>query len=166
MTQRMPCPTPPEDFASRTLPITEINLSLIVLYRIHCREHGPLFYTRKTNGQQYRFDAALSEFGVLYVALSFEWAFMETVIRDRFQGGALPLLIDEADLESQSLSRLSWDQHRALRVADFKSPLVALGGDSLLLSTPDYHVTNQWSSAIFTHPAQVDGILYRSRYAA
>jgi hypothetical protein len=52
-----------------------------------------------------------------------------------------------------------------LRVADFTLPLVALGGDSLNLSTRDYNVTNKWSSAVFLQPAQVDEILYRSRYS-
>lgn len=159
------CPTPPADFASRTLPIREINLSATDLYRIHRREYGPIYYTRKSNGTQYRFDAANAEFGVLYVALSFEGAFMETVIRDRFHGTPLPLLIDEEDLTSRAVSRLGWSETRLLRVADFTKPLVAAGGDGLILSTPDYNITNKWSSAVYCHPGNVDGILYRSRYS-
>jgi hypothetical protein len=160
------CPTPPSDFHDRPLSIRELNLSVTDLYRIHRQEYGPIFYTRKSNGVQYRFDAANNEFGVLYVALAIEGAFMETVIRDRFAYGALPLLVDEKDLLSRSVSRLGWTETRTLRLADFTAPLVSLGGDSLILSTPDYMISNQWSSAVFAHPARVDGILYRSRYAA
>jgi hypothetical protein len=43
---------PPADFASRNLPAREINLSATDLYRIHHREYGPVFYTRKSNGLQ------------------------------------------------------------------------------------------------------------------
>jgi hypothetical protein len=166
MTTVQLCPTPPLDFSSRPLPIRELNLSATDLYRIHRREYGPIFYTRKSNGVQYRFDAMNDEFGVLYVALSIEGAFMETVIRDRFAHGTLPLLVNEGDLLSRSVSRLGWNETRILRLADFTGPLVVLGGDSLILSTPDYETTNIWSSAVFAHPDQVDGILYRSRYAA
>lgn len=91
---------------------------------------------------------------------------METVIRDRFAQGPLPLLIDEEELNARAVSRLGWNETRTLRVADFTSSLVALGGDSLILSSPDYSITNKWSSAVFAHGERVDGILYRSRYSA
>jgi hypothetical protein len=160
------CPTPPSDFPDRPLSIRELNLSVTDLYRIHRQEYSPIFYTRKSNGTQYRFDAVNDEFGVLYVALTIEGAFMETVIRDRFANGSLPLLVDETDLLSRAVSRLGWNETRTLRLADFTAPLISLGGDSLILSTPDYMISNQWSSAVFAHPERVDGILYRSRYAA
>lgn len=166
MTTVPQCPSPPLDFTERPLAIRELNLSVTDLFRIHRQEYGPIFYTRKTNGTQYRFDAADDEFGVLYAALTVEGAFMETVIRDRFAHGTLPLLVDEKDLLSRAVSRLGWAETRALRLADFTTPLIALGGDSLILSTPDYTISNKWSSAVFAHPDRVDGILYRSRYAA
>lgn len=166
MTTVPPCPTPPSDFTDRPLSIRELSLSVTDLYRIHRQEYSPIFYTRKSKGVQYRFDAANDEFGVLYVALTIEGAFMETVVRDRFAYGTLPLLVDEADLRSRAVSRLGWSETRALRLADFTAPLIYLGGDSLILSTPEYTISNQWSSAVYAHPEGVDGILYRSRHAA
>lgn len=165
MTSVERCPAPPSDLANRTLPIREFDLSTTDLYRIHRSEYGPIYYTRKSKGTQNRFDAADAEFGVLYVALSPEAAFIETVIRSRFVQRSLPLLVEAVELKARSVSVLSWKETRPLRVADFTQPLVALGGDALVLSSPEYDVTNQWSSAVFSHPDWVDGILYRSRFS-
>lgn len=43
----------------------------------------------------YRFDAPNDEFGVLYASASFEVCMAEAVIRDKFIGSTLPLLLDE-----------------------------------------------------------------------
>jgi len=160
------CPLPPVDFNDRTLPIFEFNLSALSLLRIHRSSFGPLFYNRKSSSSTvFRFDAPADEYGVLYASESFEACLAETVIRDRFQNSALPLLIDESELSSRSVSSLGLSVPRALRLANLNDPLFSIGASTQILSDPNYAVTNLWSKAIYGHPAMVDGIYFRSRYA-
>lgn len=161
------CPEPPSDFAQRALPILELNLSTTNLYRIHETTFGPLFFNRRsTSSTVFRFDASNDEFGVIYAAPSFAACMAETVIRERFERGSLPLVIEEAKLETRSISALGLSSPRALRLADFTQPLFSLGGNGLILSTGDYRVPNMWSSAVYAHPENVDGIYFVSRFAA
>jgi len=161
------CPLPPADLAKRSLPICELNMAAVNLYRIHRSKFGALFFNRRsTSSTVFRFDASNDEFGVLYAAQSFAACMAETVIRNRFEEGSLPLVIEETELETRSISALGLSSPRALRLADFTQPLFSLGGNGLILSTSDYRVPNMWSSAVYTHPDNVDGIYFRSRFAA
>jgi hypothetical protein len=161
------CPEPPADLPRRPLPICELNLSAVNLYRIHRTTSGPLFFNRRSaSSTVFRFDASNDEFGVLYAGLSFAACMAETVIRNRFEHGSLPLIIDQAELETRSLSTLGLTSPRALRLADFTQPLFSLGGSGQILAISDYRVPNMWSSAVYAHPENVDGIYFRSRFAA
>ena len=160
------CPQPPADFSSRSIPIYELNLSAAALYRIHRTAFGPLFFNRRsTNSTVFRFDAAYGEFGVLYASPSFSACMVETVIRDSFEKGSLPLLIDQRDLDSRSISSLGLATPRAVRLADFTQPLFKLGGNGQIMTVGDYRIPNLWSSAIHAHPDNLDGIYFRSRFA-
>lgn len=161
------CPEPPLDLSQRSLPICELNLSATALFRIHRSAFGPLFFNRRsTSPTVFRFDASNDEFGVLYAAPTFSACMAETVIRDLFESGTMPLIIDQNELESRSISSLGLSSARALRLADFTQPLFSLGGSAQIMSTGDYRVPNMWSSAVHAHPEQVDGIYFRSRFAA
>lgn len=90
------CPLPPADFSARQIPELALNLGATTLYRIHRTAHAALFFTRRSKTTEvYRFDAPNDEFGVLYASASFEVCMAEAVIRDKFIGSTLPLLLDE-----------------------------------------------------------------------
>lgn len=161
------CPKPPTDFSNREIPIVELNLSAVTLYRIHRTRFGPLFFNRRsTSATVFRFDSADDRFGVLYASPFFDACMAETVIRDSFQEGTLPLVIDQSELDSRSISSLGIATPRALRLADFTQPLLRVGGDGRIMSVEDYRIPNMWSDAVHAHPEGLDGIYFRSRFAS
>lgn len=163
-TTAAPCPAPPADLDRRPLPLLALDLPL---YRIHRTIHHPLFYSRpSTTPRPSRFDAAQDEFGVLYAAPAFDTCMAETLIRNRYEGGALPLQLDEWELQARSMSTIVHAEPRALVLADLTQPLYPLGGNAAILSVADYRMPNRWSSAIHRHPRGVDGIYFLSRYAS
>lgn len=122
------CPMPPANFSERPLPLCELNLSASALYRIHRTSYGPMFFNRRsTSSTVFRFDAPEDEYGVLYASQSFEACMAETVIRDRFEDGAWPLVVDHSELASRSVSSLGLSVPRALRLANLASPLLVWG---------------------------------------
>lgn len=142
------CPLPPADFSSRQVPEIALNLGATTLYRIHRTIHPALFFTRRSKtAEVYRFDAPNDEFGVLYASESFEVCMAEAVIRGKFIGSTLPLLLDESTLLERSVSALGHALPRALRLADLTKPLIGLGFTAQVLSDPNYAAPNQWSKA-------------------
>lgn len=168
MTRRMAidCPTPPQDFSLREVPEDIFNIAASTLYRVHRTEHQPLFFNRRsTSSCIFRFDAAHDEFGVLYAAPSFEACMAETVIRDSFEKGSLPLTIDYNELACRSIASIGLSTPRVLHVADFTQPLFSIGGNGQILTVSDYRIPNLWSSAVHAHPTLFDGIVFRSRFS-
>lgn len=160
------CPEPPTDFNARPLPLIRLNLTALTLYRIHRSKFPALFFNRRsTSSFVYRFDAAEDEFGVLYASPSFAACMAETVIRNSFEHGHLPLLVDQHEIDTHSISTIGLSTARELVLADLTQPLFPLGGNAQILATGDYRLPNLWSSAIHAHPERVDGIYFRSRYA-
>lgn len=128
--------------------------------------YSPIFFNRRsTSATVFRFDAPNDEFGVLYAAPTFSACMFETVIRNVFAGGTLPLLIGESELSCRSISSLGAGRPGALRLADFTQSLAPLGGDNMVMATSDYMVPNAWSFAVHSHPEKFDGIYFRSRYS-
>lgn len=161
------CPLPPENLGELQIPVYELNLAAEELLRIHRTTYGPVFYTRKSiTSDRYRFDAADDEYGVLYASTNFETCMAETVIRGMFQGDFAKLEIQEADLNSRSISRLGCNRTGPLMLADLTQPLFALGGDTRITTTIDnnYATPNKWGSALFAHPQNLDGIYFLSRF--
>lgn len=71
-------------------------------------------------------------------------------------------LITEQDLQPRNLWVI--ESNRPLRLFPmYGNALIRIGADAQITSTTDYEVPRQWAEAIHNHPAQVDGILYRSR---
>jgi hypothetical protein len=143
-----------------------MNLTATALMRIHRTVNAPIFYNRQsTSNSPCRFDAPADEYGVLYAAPTFSACMFETLIRGRFEGGHLPLLIDEHLLASRSVAQLGLATARPLRLADFTQSLAPLGGNAAVLSTPDYAISQAWSLAVHDHPGHFDGLYFRSRYS-
>lgn len=160
------CPLPPADLASRTMPVRTLDLSVTQVWRIHRSLYGPIHYNRRARGgQPYRFDAPNDEFGVLYASPSFAACMAEAVLRDRFQGQSLPMLLDEEELTQRSVSDLGTTLGRPLRLADLTQPVFHLGMDNRILSTADYRGPNLWSRAIHDAFPDLDGLYFTSRFA-
>lgn len=160
------CPLPPTDFAQRQVPVFELNLAASGLYRIHRSANGPLFFNRlSTSNTVFRFDAPADQYGVLYAASTFSACMFETLIRNRYENGALPLLIEHSELYLRSVSSIGLGSARVLRLADFSQSLAPLGGNSIVMSVNDYTAPNAWSLAVFEHPDNFDGIYFQSRYS-
>lgn len=159
------CPAPPPDLAQRDLPLRVLDVGTQPLYRIHRALHGPIHFNKPGSTRvRFRFDAPNDEYGVLYASPFFDACVAETVIRDRFFGGALPLQIEEREVVSRRLSILKSPAGR-LTLVDLTQPLLHLGGNAQILTDPDYTGPNLWSLALQQHPARVDGIFFTSRYA-
>lgn len=160
------CPVPPPDLADRVMPVKELHCRSTPVWRIHRAVYGPIHYNRRSaGGQPYRFDAPHDEFGVLYASPSFGACMAEAVIRDRFHGKTLPLLLDEEELAQRCVSRLDVAGSRRLRLADLTRPHVHLGMDNRIFSTADYRGPNLWSAAIRDAFPDLDGLYFTSRFA-
>ncbi|WP_293048163.1 RES family NAD+ phosphorylase [Pandoraea sp.] len=148
------------------MPEHELDLATTSLWRIHGSSYGAVYYSRRSyGGVNYRFNAADDEFGVLYASTSFDACMAEAVVRERFQGASLPLMLDEDELTSRSITSLGTDLKRPLRLADLTQPHVHLGMDNRVLSTVNYRAPNLWSSAIYRAFPDLDGIWFTSRFA-
>lgn len=159
------CPLPPEDLAHRDMPVRPLDLAVVQLWRIHRSIYDPIHYNRRSKGgTPYRFDAPNDEFGVLYASPSFAGCMAEAVVRDRFQGQQLPLVLDEEELTQRSISDLGTPLGRPLQLADLTQPHFHLGMDNRVLTTTDYRAPNLWSRAIHDAFPQVDGIYFISRF--
>ncbi|NYI02783.1 RES family NAD+ phosphorylase [Cupriavidus plantarum] len=160
------CPLPPDDLAARAMPVRQLDLAVTPIWRIHRAIYGPIHYNRRaTGGHPYRFDAPNDEFGVLYASPSFAGCMAEAVIRDRFQGHRLPLLLDEEELTQRSISELGTTLGRPLQLADLTQPHFHLGMDNRVMSTDDYRGPNLWSRAIHDAFPALDGLYFKSRFA-
>lgn len=163
--EELGCPLPPEDLADRVMPVKELDLGTTHLWRIHRSIYGPIHNNRRSKGgQPFRFDAPNDEFGVLYASPSFTTCMAETVVRGRFQGGSLPLLLDEEELTQRSICDLGTTLGRPLRLADLTQPHFHLGLDNRVLATEDYRGPNLWSAAIHQSYPDIDGIYFYARY--
>jgi hypothetical protein len=146
-----PHPEPPPDLASRALPISVVAHDWL---RLHSRNRDVLYFGATGHG---RFDDPHRRYGVLYAAEAAEGCFVETLARDLRHNS-----ITWSDLQRRLLTRIQ--ARRPLRLVDLRGPgLRQLGADGRL-STGDYGVAQRWSLALHEHPAQLDGILYGSRF--
>lgn len=144
-------PEPPVDLGERPLPITLVNK---VWYRLHGAHRNPHFFGTSNNS---RFNAPGAEFGVMYVGGDEYGAFIETVDYQQYFNAIRPSV-----LAHRCLSRIVTD--RPLRLVDLTADgLAKIGADSRL-TTGDYSVAQRWALALWKHPDQPDGILYRARH--
>jgi hypothetical protein len=151
MAPKATLPPPPPDLPTRKLPLVTVKGSL---YRIHRTAHHWRYFGK--NAAE-RFDDPLKRYGVLYVSAQPEAAFAEVFLR------RLSLMvIDEVDLRARSLTAFA---AKSLRCVDLTgSGLRKLSCDNRISTEKPYTTVGMWSRALYTHPQQPDGIIYRSRH--
>jgi len=148
---------PPEWLDTTTLPLTVLPAGATLL-PIHRTDRAPVFFSPGPNqGPTGRFDSATGRFGVLYMALAFEGAFAETILRNPARR-----LVAMADIEGRSVAVLGASRPVRL-VAMHGAGLQALGLDNAITTGP-YALCGTWSDALFAHADQPDGVAYASRH--
>lgn len=132
-----------------------------LLYRAHSTNFDAIFFGPGTDqAPKYRFDAPDGSYGVCYLGLSVEAAFVEGVIHR-----SIPRrVISEAALARRVISTVHIrEKIRAARLHG--KYLVGNGADAAVTHGSDYAGLSQpWSKAIHEHPDCVDGILYTARH--
>lgn len=153
MRQNIPAhPNPPEDLNECELPLTNQSGPWL---RIHKSKHGAIYFARETFN---RFDAPKKEYGVLYCAEDFYAAFIETL---GWSTGSRD--ISEKSLSTRRLASIT--SSRALQFVNLTgSGLAHIGADAEICTGRDRYLSQQWSRALWAHPAQPDGICYISRH--
>jgi RES domain len=148
---------PPDWLTASPLPLMELPPGSR-LVRIHRTDRSPIFYSPGTNQPPAgRFDSATSLFGVLYLALTFEGAFAETVLRNPARR-----LVSVGEIAERSLAALTVS--RTIRLVRMHGAgLQALGVDNAITTGP-YEPCGLWADALFAHADQPDGIAYASRH--
>lgn len=153
-------PEPPADLQQRRLPL--IWFDGIDLYRGHRRSHAPVDFNR-TTGRFASPDGV--SFGTLYAGENSYAAFIEA-FGQGLASGPLGIFVSEAWLATRCLCVVS--ASRPLRLVDLSSGAalkqLSTGADSRLADGP-HDVSQRWAAALWAHPEQPDGLLYRARNA-
>lgn len=145
-------PDPPKYFDTVPLLIRKFPGSWC---RIHRAANAPLYFGKSGAN---RFDAPAGEFGVLYLGRDAHGAFIET-----FGHATGTRLVTETELRARELSVVSTS--RELRLVDLRGAgLARMGADAELTIGTDYDLAHRWVLAIYNHPRQPDGIVYRARH--
>lgn len=145
----------PAHLDTRDLPTTEIAGSFV---RLHSCLYDAVYFGK--NGV-YRFDAPHQEYGVLYMADHVAGAFVETFgdvwdVQSRYN------VVPSARLASRCVATIHLT--RPITVCDLTGEGLARVGADGRLTAGDRRVAQQWSLAIWRHPAAVGGIRYRVRH--
>jgi hypothetical protein len=150
-------PPPPSDLAAPDLPIASLQV-VATFTRVHRVGRAAVHFSPGQDRPPFgRFGSGTGRFGVLYVALSFEGAFAETILHNTVrQPIGLHAIIDRAVTTLVA--------NRAIRLVDLCGPgLARLGLDAAIFSGP-YEPCGLWADALHGHPDRPDGILYPSRH--
>ena len=146
-----PLPHPPDNFDGCSLPLITVRPPW---FRCHGIGRGAIFFGINGLG---RFDDPSGSYGVLYLGLDPECAFIETFGQELGR-----TVIDPQDLGVRTLSIVS--SSRAVTLVDVTGAgLAQIGADARLFSG-EHRVSQLWSRAFFDHPSQPDGILYPARH--
>ena len=149
-------PFPPADIANRNPDVTTIAAAATI-YRIYPSAYGSIFFDTGSTG---RLNAPDRSYGVLYAAEARDGAFAESFLR-RVGRTAL----DDGLLAAKGLVTIRLLQ--PLRLASLFGPgLTILGATAEVTHSgvTSYDLSQSWSKALHDHPANLDGIAYRSRH--
>jgi len=148
-------PKPPANLASRTPLIIEVPAGAL-LHRFHNGAFGPVYFDTSDLG---RLNAPDGSYGTTYVAAAVEGAFAESFERNP----GLQLLARDF-IASKAYATLSWPRPLKLAMLHGRglSPLGATA--AVTHGAPPYAIAQQWSAALFHHPANLDGIAYRASH--
>lgn len=153
-------PEPPADLHERSLPL--LTLVGAALYRGHRRAHAPLYFNR-TAGRFAPPDGV--SYGTLYVGEDAFAAFIEAFVQG-LVADPPGLFVSEGWLATRCLCVVS--ATRPLRLVDLSSGTalkrLSVRADGRLADGP-HEVSQRWAAALWAHPDQPDGLLYRSRNA-
>jgi hypothetical protein len=149
------CP-PPADLNDRD-PLVDTVSSGTLWFRSHATSKDPIFYGRAAT---HRWDAPDGSYGVLYLACDEYCAFMESIGRGVLKTRFVPRVM----LQTRQVSKLRL--LRPLRLIDLAASggLARVGAEGTLTTGSGYRNSQRWSQALRNHPAQPDGLYYRSRY--
>jgi hypothetical protein len=108
---------------------------------------------------------AANRFGVLYLGETLAVCFLEAVLRDRKDGVAGELELEERELDDRRYVEV--ETVSSLALVDLRgNNAVAMGVPSEVLRGVRQHLGRAWSVAFHDHPDAVDGIIYPSRLNA
>jgi len=131
------------------------------LHRAHAVGAGVIFFgPGKGRAPRYRFDSPDGSYGVCYLGLSEEAAFVEGVVHQ-----PLPRrVLSEASLSARAIAIARIEENiRAVRL--YGRYLIGNGSDAAVVHGDDYQGRSQpWSRAIHEHRDRVDGIIYTARH--
>ncbi len=144
-------PPPPIDLATRELPLVTISGDL---FRIHQTIHNWRYFGRNRSE---RFDDPQGVFGVLYGSTTADAAFAEVFLRK-----LASMSVAQVDLESRALTTFNGRPLKCVELTG--SGLRRLSCDNRISTEKPYRTTHLWSRALFLHPEQPDGLVYRSRH--
>jgi hypothetical protein len=144
-------PPPPADLATRKLPLVTISGHL---FRIHLTTHNWRYFARNKSE---RFDDPQGVFGVLYGSTTADAAFAEVFLRK-----LASMSVAQADLQSRAVSTFHARRLRCVELTG--SGLRKLSCDNRISTEKPYQTTHLWSRALFLHPQQPDGLVFRSRH--
>jgi hypothetical protein len=128
------------------------------LHRVHRTAHHPIFFGPGPGAPPtYRFDSASGAFGVLYIALGFAGALVETLLRNPRRK-----MVAQADIEERASSVVRC--RRDLRIVRMHSAGLQILGLDNSISTGPYEPCGVWADALWAHPDAPDGLAFRSRH--
>jgi hypothetical protein len=113
-----------------------------------------------------RFATRDGPFELLYAAEDFPIAFLETVVRDRFDDGAPMRLIDWVEIERRSWSLLTLvDGAEPLRAVDLTGDgVVALGVPTDVVRSRAHGAGRAFGAALFGGFPELEAIVFSSRF--
>lgn len=154
MPNNRPVRKPPPDFGGRKLQVRRLRNS--VFLRLHRKSANAIGFSLSPD---HRFSPPTLPFPVLYAGKDFETCCMEVFGDTMMDHG---MAISLSNWSSTTCSRLKITAN----VCDLteKKTRLSCGIDLPSLMYPDLSIPKRWASAIASHPAQFEGILYPSRF--
>lgn len=154
-------PEPPVDLATRTLPIAERPPGERFV-RVHRATDGAVWFgwdgaRASFRAATNRFDSPDLSYGVMYMAVTRDGAFAESVGR---KPGSF-----RSDAELAALRLTTLELVRAVHVVDLHggAAVGALGATGVVGVGPQ-SLARRWAQALHAHPTRPDGIEYRCRH--
>jgi hypothetical protein len=150
-------PAPPPWLATASLPI-HIFPTGAAWFRCHRTLLAPVFFGPGPGAApKHRFDAPAGEFQVLYLALGYDAAIVETLFRNPRRR-----IVDLSDIEARSMATLT--NAAPLRLVQARGSGLARLGTTASLSTGGYRASRRWAMELWRHKDQPDGLVYVSRH--
>lgn len=150
-------PFPAASVAMAALPV-DVLPARTELHRVHRTALHPIFFGPGAGAPPtYRFDSASGAFGVLYVALGFAGALVETLLRNPRRK-----MVAQADIEVRASSIVRC--RRELRVVKLHGAGLQILGLDNSISTGPYEPCGAWADALWAHSDEPDGLAFRSRH--